>query len=117
MIKQKNEIMELTLENLILFLEKEYPYDNGFKPQTRFRDNGRECTIDGDDALDLLLSLKKEFDVTFENFNFQKYFLEESELNTLNLKSLLFRKKKREIIEELTVRKLFDYMIANVKTD
>ena len=105
--------MELTLENLISFLEKKYPYDEGFNTQTKFRDDNRKCTFDGIDAIYLLEDLEREFEVTFESFDFHQYFLEESELNTMTWKHLFKLKKQREIKEELTVQILFDYMNNN----
>lgn len=105
--------MELTLENLISFLGKEYPYDLNFTPQVKLRES--EANIDGIDAVDLLENLSKEFHVTFENFDFQKYFLDESELNTMTWKHLFQLKKQREIKEELTVQALFEYMTENLK--
>ncbi|NBA86188.1 hypothetical protein GVN16_10475 [Emticicia sp. CRIBPO] len=76
--------MELTLENLISFLEKEYPYDFNFSPQYVIRE-----IDDGIGAVDLLEHLSKKFGVTFKNFDFQKYFLEEAELNTMTWKHYL----------------------------
>ena len=108
--------MELTLENLISFLEKKYPYDEGFDKQTKFRDDNRECTFDGIDAVDLLEELKRQFNVTFESFNFHQYFLDEAELNTLTWRHLFKLKKQREINEELTVKMLFDYMVTHKKS-
>jgi hypothetical protein len=103
--------MELTLENLMLFLEKEYPYDIGFKPQTELRHC--KAYIDGIDAVDLLKNLSKEFNVTFENFDFHEYFLAESELNTMTWKHLFGLKRQRDIEKELTIEMLFDYMNKN----
>ena len=103
--------MELTLENLISYLEKEYPYNFYFSPQFILRE-----IDDGIGAVDLLESLSKEFNVSFENFEFYQYFLEERELNTMTWKHLFGLKKQKEIEEELTVQKLFDYMILQQKS-
>lgn len=106
--------MELTLENLILFLEKEYPYDIGFKPQTE----PRHCKahFDGIDAVYFLENLSKEFNVSFEKFDFPKYFLYESELNTMTWKHLFGLERQRDIKKELTIEMLFDYMNKNKNT-
>jgi len=96
----------VSLEKLILFLEKEHPYDFGFNSQTKLR----ACNIDGVDAVDLFEKLMDEFAVTFENFDYHQYFLEEKELAQFNWFGF---KKDREIEEELTVQMLFDYMQAN----
>ena len=111
MVKQTLIInMELTLENLIVFFKKEYPYDLEFAPQTEIREY---CSTDGIAAVYLLEELEKEFNVTFKNFNFHQYFLDESELSTMTWKALFKPEKQREIKEELTVQRLFDYMIKN----
>jgi hypothetical protein len=103
--------MELTLENLILYLEKEYPYNFNFSPQFILRE-----IDDGIGAFDILENIAKEFNVSFENFDFHQYFLDEAELNTLTWKHLLQLKKQREIEEELTIQKLYDYMLCNKKS-
>ncbi len=100
--------MELTLENLILFFEKEYPYDLNFSPELIFRE-----IDDGISAVDLLDNLAKEFNVSFENFDFHQYFLDEAELNTLTWKHLFGLKKQRKIKEELTIQMLYEYMDRN----
>lgn len=108
--------MELTFKNLLYFLEDKYSFGDTFDSETILRDAKRECPLDGDDAFDLLLSLGQTFDVSFENFDFQKYFLAESELNRMTWKHLLGLKKQREIKEELTIKMLFDYMTHNIKS-
>jgi gluconate kinase len=108
--------MELTLNNLLHFLKEKYSYGDDFHNESKLREENRECPIDGDDALELLQNLRKEFNVSFENFDFHQYFLEESELNTMTLKHLFSRKKQREIAEELTIQKLYDYMLCNKKS-
>ena len=102
--------MELTLENLISYLEKEYPYNFYFSPQFILRE-----IDDGIGAVDLLENLSKAFNVTFENFDFHQYFLDEAELDTMTWKHLFGLKKQREIEEELTVQMLFNYMVKNQK--
>lgn len=101
--------MELTLEKLISYIEDEYPYELNISSQTTFVD----CSINGDDAIDLFEKLQLRFNVNFENFPFRKYFLEEIEIS----KGLSWfgLKKQREIQEELTVQMLYDYMIKNKK--
>lgn len=96
---------KVSLGNLILFLKKAYPSDYEFNPQTKLR----ACGIDGMEAIDLIERLMDEFSVTFENFDYHQYFLEEHEMkfNWFGLR------KDREIEEELTVQMLFDYMQAN----
>jgi len=107
MIKQKN-IMELTLENLILFIEKKVTYDeNRLSSQSILREEE-----DGIGALYLLEDIVEEFGVNFENFDFHQYFLDESELSTMTWKSLFKWEKRREIENELTIQMLFDYMIS-----
>ncbi len=103
--------MELTLENLILYLEKEYPYNFNFSPQFILRE-----IDDGIGAFDILENIAKEFNVSFENFDFNQYFLNESELNTLTWKAIFKREKQRTIEKELTIQKLYDYMLCNKKS-
>lgn len=68
---------------------------------------------DGIGAVYLIEDLAKEFNVSFENFDFHRYFLDEVELNTMIWKSLFKREKQRKIEKELTIYMLFDYMISN----
>lgn len=103
--------MELTLGNLISFLEKKVTYDDSFTIHTVLREYE-----DGIAAVYLFEDLSREFNVNFENFNFHKYFLDEAELNTMTWKSLFQLEKQREIQEELTIQMLFDYMISNAKS-
>ncbi|MDX2302966.1 MAG: DUF1493 family protein [Microscillaceae bacterium] len=104
--------MKLTLNNLISFFSKEYPYDLTFTPKTEIREY---CSTDGITAVYLLESLEEEFNVSFENFEFYQYFFDEAELNTFTLKSLFSIKRQRKIEKELTIQILYDYMINNVK--
>ncbi|WP_144284007.1 DUF1493 family protein [Chryseobacterium echinoideorum] len=102
--------MELTIENLISFIKKERYEDNEILPQnTLLTDLG----IDGDDAVELLMNLQKNFNVSFESFNFNKYFYREGfslfSFSTI-FKTLLG--KPREIKPELTIQELYDYMIT-----
>ncbi|MFC0181500.1 Protein of unknown function [Pseudarcicella hirudinis] len=108
--------MELTFNNLLCFLENKYSFGDTFNSETILRDANRECPLDGGDALDLLLNLGQTFNVTFETFDFHKYFLDETELNTMTWKHLFGLKRQREIKEELTIKMLFDYMITNAKS-
>lgn len=103
--------MELTLKNLISYLEKKMGGDNNFSSQLRIRE-----FEDGIGVIYLLEDLENEFNVNFETFDFRQYFLNESELNTLTWKAIFKREKRREIEEELTVQMLFDYMILHKKT-
>lgn len=105
--------MELTLENLISFIKKERYEDNEILPQnTLLTDLG----IDGDDAVELLMNFQKNFNVSFESFNFNNYFYGEGfsffSFSTI-FKTLLG--KPREIKHELTIQELYDYMIAQKK--
>lgn len=101
--------MELTMNNLISFLEN-YTYNIKISPQTEIR---RDMDEDGIGAVYLLDALKAAFCVSFENFNFKKYFLEEQELCFSWDK---FFNKQRMIEQELTVEKLFEYMKENCKS-
>lgn len=107
--------MKLSLENLISYFTNKYPYDKEFNSLTILRDERRACSFDGNDAIYLLESLSKKFNVNFENFDFQKYFLDESELNTMTVKKIFKLEKQREIKEELTIQMLFNYMMKNEK--
>ena len=107
--------MELTLNNLLHFLEDNYSFGDTFRSDSILRDTNRECPLDGDDALDLILNLSQTFNVTFENFDFHEYFLDESELKTMTVKHLFRLKRQREIKKELTIKMLFDFMAHNVK--
>ncbi|WP_158237997.1 DUF1493 family protein [Emticicia sp. TH156] len=107
--------MELTLNNLKFFLKEKFPYEDLFNDETIIRDGTRICPIDGDDVICLFEDLSKEFHVSFEEFDFQKYFLEESELNTFTWRHLLKLKKQRIPEEELTIKMLFEFMGNNKK--
>ena len=107
--------MELTLENLITFFEKKNYVEEKVFPSNEIRIDFN-IELDGDDALYLLQELQVEFKVTFEKFDFRKYFLEEAELCTLISFDTLFKKEKvREIEKELTIQDLFDFMEINKK--
>jgi Protein of unknown function (DUF1493) len=101
--------MELTFNNLIVFLENEYPYGIGFSKNTNIRE---DCSTDGIAAIYFLENLKDEFNVSFDNFLFTDYFFSEQELSFSW--STLF-KVRREISKALTVQLLFDYMVLNIK--
>ena len=102
--------MKLTLENLISFLENKVTYNDSFSAHTVLREYE-----DGIGAVDFLESMSKEFNISFENFDFHQYFLDESELSRMTWKALFRRKEKRKIVEELTVQMLYQYMISNQK--
>lgn len=105
--------MKLTLENLIYFIKKERYVDNMILPQnTLLTDLG----IDGDDAVELVDHLQKRFNVSFENFEFDKYFSGENH-NLFNLSNIVdvLLKKTRKIKEELTIQDLYNYMIQHKK--
>jgi hypothetical protein len=102
--------MDLTLNNLLSFLQTEFPSSaERFTPSTVLR----ERSIDGDDAVELLLLLEKHFLISFEHFYFQDYFLEEIEIS----RSLVWfgLKRVREIKTELTVLQLFEFMTKQIK--
>lgn len=114
MIK-KLKIMELTLENLLIFFENKNYVEGKVFPESKIR-NDFNIELDGDDVLYLLQELEEEFQVTFEKFNFRDYFLQEAELCTLISFDTFFKKKRvRKIEKELTIQELFNFMIMNRK--
>ncbi|MGM5631626.1 DUF1493 family protein [Apibacter raozihei] len=103
--------MELTLNNLIFFSEKYNDYETEISEVTLVTDIANQ----GDDVYDLLDSLEEEFNVSFDNFDFKKYFLEEWELSKGCLTFGII--KSRKIEHELTIGELYEYMIKNRKLD
>lgn len=102
--------MELTISNLIFFLEEKLTYNESLFPFSILRD-----WEDGVGAVYFIEDLSKEFNVTFENFDFHQYFLDEAELSIMTWKHLFGLRMQREIHEELTIQMLYDYMIKNKK--
>ena len=97
--------MELTLENLILFLKTKTTDELDISSQSVVRE-----IEDGIGAIYLLDSISKKFNVTFKDFSFTEYFYGEDELLTLKWRTLLHFKNQRKIKNELTVQMLFGYM-------
>jgi len=88
-----------------MFLQEHY--QGTFSADTELRNEN----IDGDDAVELLNSLEKEFNVNFKEFDFNKYFLEEIEISKgLSWFGLI---KIRKVQAKITVQELFQYMIQN----
>lgn len=105
--------MELTLDNLIFFCN-EYEYNIS---KIKVCDSTLVIDIanEGDEVYMLLDSLAIEFNVSFKNFDFKKYFLEEGEL--FNGCLTFGFVKTRKIEHELTIGELYDYMKENIKTN
>ena len=101
--------MGLTVEHLLSLLQANYPHTEQFTLDTELRDE----SIDGDDAVELLALLEQQFGVSFNDFPFRQYFLEEIEI-TRSL-SWFGLKRVRAIETELTVRLLYNYMRVHVK--
>ena len=102
--------MRVTIEQLLSFLQATYPNCQRFTPHTKLRDQ----SIDGDDAVELLELLDRHFGVSFADFAFHQYFLEEIEI--LRSLSWFGLKGTRAIESEITVLRLFEYMQANAKS-
>jgi hypothetical protein len=98
----------LTLENVIRYFEKEYSLEQ-FDADTNIKDR----SIDGIDAVDMLENLGDIFDVSFEEFDFHRYFLEEIEIS--RALSWFGLRKVRPTADSFTVRELFEYMVENQK--
>ncbi|MFC6226098.1 DUF1493 family protein [Hymenobacter artigasi] len=102
-------VMGLTVEHLLTLLQANYPHTERFTLHTELRDE----SIDGDDAVELLALLEQHFGVSFDNFPFRQYFLEEIEIaRSLSWFGL---KRVRTIETELTVHLLYDYMREHAK--
>lgn len=104
--------MELTLNNLLFFFDNNYSElgDDKSNSNTKIR-NDFSNNIDGDDALEMLESLGETFDVDFSEFNFNSYFLEETEISKGFLGFGL--KELRTIENELTIKMLYNYMTSH----
>ena len=102
--------MEVTVEQLLSFLQATYPNVEPFTPHTELRDQ----SIDGDDAVELLELLERHFGVSFDCFPFRQYFLEEIEI----LRSLAWfgLKRVKAIEAEITVLLLWEYMREHIKS-
>ncbi len=96
--------MDFTTENLIHFLNQKYPNEKPFLENTELRNRN----IDGDNAIELLWSLEKNFDVSFKNFDFHRFFHEE--IGIMRYLSWFRNKKHNENYEPLTVNRLYWYM-------
>ena len=104
--------MELTLNNLLSFFE--FYCDDLEKDKPNVNSNIRNDffnTIDGDDAIEMLILLDRTFNVDFCAFEFTTYFLEEIEISKNILCFGII--KPRKIKDELTIQMLYDYMILH----
>ncbi|WP_303850049.1 DUF1493 family protein [Apibacter mensalis] len=100
---------ELTFDNLEKIILKRLGFDDiKFTKDTVLR-----TYIDGDDVIYLLEELMNKFNVTFENFDFTRYYHEESEI--IKVINWFGIKKMRKIEHELTMGELFEYMKNNKK--
>ncbi|WP_144284008.1 DUF1493 family protein [Chryseobacterium echinoideorum] len=102
--------MELTIENLISFIKEDIKEDGEILPTNTITG---DFGINGIEAFDLLEHLEKEFEMSFEDFDFRKYFLEENEI--IKSISWLGLRKPRKIERELTIQKLYEYMLQHKK--
>lgn len=104
--------MHITLSNLVLFLSNYF--DTHVEPDTEIRNISDELIIDGEEIFYLFKAIEKEFKVSFVEFDFKQFFLEEHELTT---GGILFWKQpeQRKIKRELTIRELYEYMKKNIK--
>lgn len=96
--------MDFTIENLTHFLDCKYPNEKPFLGETELRAKN----IDGDTAIDLLWSLERNFEVSFKNFDFHRFFHEE--IGIMRYLSWFRNKKNTEQYESLTVNRLYWYM-------
>lgn len=100
---------ELTLNNLEQIILQRL----GFDDVRLTKDTVLRTYMDGDDVIYLLEELMNRFNVTFENFDFTRYYHEELEIiKVINWFGL---KKMRKIEHELTIGELYEYMINNKK--
>lgn len=106
--------MKLTLSNIVLFF-RDY-FNVCVQPNTEIRNISNELIIDGEEIFYLFKALEKEFNVSFINFDFKKYFLEEKELNTGGW-IWCKQPRQRKIEHELTIGELYEYMKNNKKQE
>lgn len=76
-----------------------------------------ECGLEGDDAVEFLLSIQEEFNVDFSDFEFQKYFHDELAMSTMLLIPIaplcwaFMRLTKTGMKEDITVQDLYESIV------
>ncbi|TWP30209.1 DUF1493 family protein [Apibacter muscae] len=103
--------MDLTINNLLEVISKDLDLDANDIDSKAFISE----YIDGYPAEDLLAKISKEFNCSFDQFDFYKYFHSEIEITrSISILNLLRLRKIRKV-EKLSIEKLYEYMKNNIK--
>lgn len=70
-----------------------------------------DLRLDGDDVWDLINEINSKYSLNFEGFNFEKYFTDESKINSIfGILKKIFSKKDKATFYEVTLGDIEDWI-------